>query len=78
MTVRAKFKCLTIIDTTFDMDYKKREITFMAAYSNEGDNADYSKYTPSGELKIQIDPETKAYDFFVPGEHYYLDFAKAD
>jgi hypothetical protein len=74
MQVRAKFRCNSIVPG-FSEGQKK--ITLNAVYGNEGENADYSKYTPSGNLDILIDGSTKAVDFFEQGKDYYLDFSVA-
>lgn len=70
--VRAKFRCNSIEDFGTN-----KCIKLTAIYGKEGENADYSKYTPFGELKINIDNETRASTFFVPGRNYYLDFTDA-
>ncbi len=72
MPVKAKFRCVSIIDEAYSTDNSIRQVKFIAVYGNEGENADYSKATPSGELKMQIDKSTPAYDYFVPGKDYYL------
>lgn len=73
MGVRAKFKCESI--TEFEHGYK--EVKMSAVCSTTGENADYCKYTPSGILTININPETKAVKFFKVGQNYYLDFSEA-
>lgn len=70
--VRAKFRCLSI-----EEDATNKTAKFMAIYGTEGENADFTKYTPSGELRIMIAKEAPASSFFVPGGDYYLDFTKA-
>ena len=77
MTVKAKFRCNSIVDTDYGNGYGNRNIQFLAVYGKEGENADYSKATPSGELKIQIDKGTAAYDHFQPNKEYYLTFEEA-
>ncbi len=77
MTVKAKFRCVSIIDEAYSTDYSIRQVKFNAVYGKEGENADFSKATPSGELKMQIDKSTPAYDYFAPGKDYYLTFEEA-
>lgn len=76
-TVKAKFRCSRIEDHNFGHSHGSRYVFFQAVYGTAGDNADYSKATPSGELRIQIDKETPAYDTFQPGKEYYLTFEEA-
>jgi len=66
MGVKAKFKCLSI--TEFE---NQKEVALFAAYGPG--NEDYAKFTPSGSLKIMVNDETKASDYFKPGKHYILD-----
>ena len=72
MTVKAKFRCNSVTDNGYN---KQAELS--AIYGTEGENADYSKSTPFGQLKISIDKETKAADFFQPQKDYYLTFEEA-
>lgn len=72
MLIKAKFRCDSVTDTTHAGDYKQRKVNFNAVYGTKGENADYAKATPSGQLQMVIDPETVAYDFFKPGKEYYL------
>lgn len=73
MSVKAKFKCYDISETT----YGSVSVSFGAVYSTEGENADFCKATPSGNLLMNIDKDTKASTEFVRGEEYYLTFEKA-
>lgn len=51
-------------------------VTLSAAKQGPDDNDNYQfwKYTPNGELTMEIS-NPKAKDFFKPGEYYYLDFS---
>ena len=40
------------------------------------DNATWSKYTPSGSIELQV-TNPVAYDAFVLGESYFVDFTRA-
>lgn len=46
-------------------------------YSNEGENKDFTDITPYGELKINIQSDAPAGNFFEPNKHYYLTFEAA-
>ncbi len=78
MTIKAKFRCSEITDSRFGISdhFTQRRVKFNAVYGTEGENRDYSKATPSGQLEMQIDKDTPAYDAFVPGDEYYLTFNK--
>lgn len=69
--IRAKFHCNSVTDNGHN---KSANLT--AVYGKEGENADYSKYTPFGSLAITIDKDTKASEFFEPLKDYWLDFTR--
>ncbi len=71
--VKAKFKCSSVTDNGYN-----KQACLNAVYGTEGENADFCKATPSGDLKIFIDKETPAADFFEPQKEYYLTFEKAE
>lgn len=67
MTVRAKFNCT---------GKSGESVTFLAATSGPG-NESWSKYTPAGQIQMQItNPEALAQ--FEAGKSYFLDFTPAD
>lgn len=68
--VKAKFKCQSV--TNFGPGGKTAELN--AVYGTDGENGDFTKSTPNGQLKISISNETPAADFFEPGKDYYLIF----
>lgn len=72
MAIKAKFRCNSVTDNGYNKQAK-----LSAVYGTEGENADYSKATPSGQLEISIDKETKAAEFFQPQKDYYLTFEEA-
>jgi hypothetical protein len=71
--VRAKFTCNSVENHA----YGGKTAKLTAVYSEEGENKDFAKATPSGQLEINIDQETSAIHFFEPGKDYYLDFSVA-
>lgn len=77
MIVKAKFRCNSIVDTKMQGGYTERQVQLSAVTSKDGDNADYSKYTPYGEIKMNISEDTAAYNHFQPGKDYYLTFEEA-
>jgi hypothetical protein len=71
--MKAKFKCVSITDYG-----NNKQAVLSAVCGNEGENADFCRYTPSGELKITIDSGVPASEFFEPNKEYYLTFSEAD
>lgn len=72
MTIKAKFHCYAAIPNGYNTAFH-----FHAVYSQEGENADYAKATPSGNFSLNVDNETAAATFFETGENYYLNIEKA-
>lgn len=72
MSVKAKFRCEALVDTTHGPAFKTRVAKFRAVYGTQGENADFSKATPFGELSLQVDESTPAFGRFQPGKEYYL------
>lgn len=78
-TVRAKFKCWSVIHgNDGNPDNICAEIRLQAAYG-DGDEANksWSKWTPSGELRMFV-TNPSAIAEFEQGKSYYLDFTPAD
>jgi len=73
MSVKAKFICDSV--TNFK---NTKQAALRAVYGKEGENADFAKATPSGDLRINIDSEVPASNFFLPGREYYLTFEEAN
>lgn len=69
-SIRAKFTCNWV-------QKNEGSVTahLHAVYSTEGENADFAKATPGGNLSINIDNDTPASDFFEQGKDYYLTFS---
>jgi hypothetical protein len=72
MQVKAKFRCNAVIPNSWGNGSTTAH--FNAVYGTEGENADYSKATPCGNLSIVIDSEVPASKFFEQGKDYYLTF----
>ena len=73
MQVKAKFICASVMVTK---DYDA--VTFSAVYSTDPKSPNYtwSKYTPSGELRMTITNEAVR-GVFKPGSEYLLSFEEA-
>lgn len=75
--VRAKFQCLSI--TNFhhhQTDAVQAEVRLGAVYGTGKENADWSKWTPSGEIKMMI-TNPAAIEQFELGKEYFVDFTPA-
>ncbi len=68
MAVRAKFRCTSKDGGTVQFD---------AVTSGSEENKTWAKYTPSGQLRMQID-NPAASDQFEAGKEYYLDITPAE
>lgn len=79
MTVRAKMKCYAVEhlkdgkpDTTL------ADIRLMPVYDDGNpENKTWSKYTPSGEVRLFV-TNPAAINAFEPGKSYYVDFTPAE
>lgn len=71
--VRAKFKCNSVTDFG-----QQKEVSLSVVISGSEENKTFSKYTPVGELKMRVDKETSAFDYFQPQKEYYLSFEEAE
>lgn len=76
MSVKAKFTCNAVVPSAWNT--KCTVVYFNAVFGKEGDNADYAKATPSGQLNMVIDENTPAASFFEQGKNYYLTFETAE
>lgn len=72
-TVRAKFKVQSVTNYEFGKD-----VTLNAICGKEGENADFTKATPLGNIKISISSGVPAAEFFEPGKEVYVDFTSAN
>lgn len=73
MTILAKFK----VGSTTDFGNSNQEIKMTPVIGGSEENKSFSKYTPSGDIRLHItNPEVL--DFFKAGQEYYVEFRKAD
>ena len=70
MTIKAKFHCYDVSE----FPNGNKSVHMGAVYGTEGENANFAKATPSGQLMLSIDKDTLAAKEFVRGEDYYLTF----
>lgn len=71
---RAKFR----VESSEVNDQQQQVLLARAIYGTEGENADYAKATPWGELRINIDPSTDAHGMLEPGNDIYIDVIKIE
>jgi hypothetical protein len=72
MSVKAKFRCNAVTDYG-----GQKQAQMSAVYSTVGENKDFTDATPYGELKINIQSDRPASEYFKPGKYYYLAFEEA-
>ena len=72
MKIRAKFKCLSV--TSYDTG--SEEVHLQPVTSGSDENKTWSKYTPSGSLKMVISADG-AVGCIKAGREYYLDIVDA-
>lgn len=73
MSVKAKFR----VNSIEEFEYQKR-VKMSAVYGKEGENSDFCKATPSGQLEMSIDKDAPACSCFEVGKSYYLTFDEAE
>jgi hypothetical protein len=69
--MRAKFYCEKVSNDVYGQD-----VTLRTLYSDNPEDNQFSKATPSGELQMRID-NPNAIGKLIPGNHYYLDITEA-
>lgn len=79
MTVRAKMKAYAVTPMhSGNPNETVAEIRLMPVYDDgSAENKSWSKYTPSGEVRLFI-TNPNAINAFEPGKSYYVDFTPAD
>jgi hypothetical protein len=71
--VRAKFVCESV--TNYE---HSKTANLRAVYGTTDENADFTKYTPSGSIDVNITNDAPADGVFVPGKNYYVDFTEVE
>jgi hypothetical protein len=73
MTIRAKFRCNSVV--TYQNEDFGRKYEFTALYDTSiPEDRRYAKYTPSGRVEILVtNPDVT----FAPGKDYYFDITEA-
>lgn len=73
--VRAKFKLSEV--TQYDYNNSRKYVFSAIQDKSTPENEQFTKYTPSGKLEIQVD-NPAVHDAFQVGKFYYLDFTPAE
>ena len=70
--IRCKFRVVGVENTG-----DGRAVTLTASNERDGDNQDWSKWTPSGELRFYVTNEAAfaKLDAMKPGDHYWIDLS---
>lgn len=74
--VVAKMQC-NVLNTMQYQNSAMKKVEFGAVCGKDGENAAFTKYTPSGACWMNIDAEAPASSFFKPGKKYYVTFTEA-
>ena len=80
MNVRAKFRCTRVTHhETYSPTDVCAEVVLAPVYGTQDrpDNAEWSKATPQGEIKMTITNPT-AIEAFSPGKSFFVDFTPAE
>lgn len=70
---RCKFVCDSVTNYQGSKTARLR-----AVCGKEGENADFTQYTPNGTIEVTVNNEAPATDHFVPGKNYYVDFIETE
>ena len=75
MSVRAKFVCTNVQNNP---QTQSKSVALSPVIDGSDENKSFAKYTPSGQVNLEISDETAASEFLVPLKSYYLDFTEAE
>ena len=74
--VKAKMYCESVTLTGGLATNKQETVKLRAVTYDTGENATYSKFTPSGTLELMVTNEA-IFGHFQPGKEYYIDIVEA-
>lgn len=72
MTVRAKFKVLSVTESEGNL----KSARLQPVTSGSPENAEFYKWTPGGQIELST-MNPAAAEQFVPGKEFYVDFTPA-
>lgn len=71
--VRCKFVCENVTNYEHSKTAKLRAVS-----GNDGENKDFTQYTPSGNIDVSFTNDAAAAELFEPGKSFYVDFTEAE
>jgi hypothetical protein len=77
MKVRAKFRCTRVGTVHCGGEQFQEEVSLSPVSSGSEENKEWSKYTPSGSITMNITAEG-AVGVFKPGKEYFVEFTPAE
>jgi hypothetical protein len=78
LSVRAKVRVSEVLKPSNSDGQHAEEVTMFPVYGKDGsENANWSKATPSGLIRLYIS-NPGAWDQFHVGDEFYLDFTEAE
>lgn len=75
--IRCKFKCINVNVPEKDTPEATASLELVPVYANSKENKRFFKYTPGGEIKLQVVNPEAAKQFEI-GKEYYVDFTAAE
>lgn len=76
MLIKAKFICWSVVEP--NEGETDRKVNLFPVTTGSVENQSFAKNTPTGQLTLQISPETQAFDYFTVGKEYYLTIEECD
>lgn len=76
MSVRAKFKCVSVEDSNPAVSEGCKNIRLDAVIEGSDENKEFFRWTPSGQISIGCVNEAANKQFEI-GKEYYVDFTPA-
>lgn len=76
MSVRAKFKCVSVEDSNPTVSEGCKNIRLDAVIEGSDENKEFFRWTPSGQISIGCVNEAANKQFEI-GKEYYVDFTPA-
>lgn len=73
-SIRSKFQCQNAIHSA---DSQQTEVSLFPVVDGSEENKSFAKYTPAGNVNLTISDETKAANYFNPGDEFFVDFTRA-
>lgn len=75
--VKCKFKCINVSVPEKDAPGVTASVELVPVYTGSEENKKFFKYTPGGEIKLQVVNPEAAKQFEI-GKDYFVDFTPAE